>query len=112
MTQSEFQALERILDHLTLQAASISAEVTQLKTGQALIEQRLDSEKASALREAALLKQLADMGAEHKAAMAEKIIEIKESDFTFHLRVLTGIVLFLAFASFPQLYHLWKAFKP
>lgn len=112
MTQSEIQALLHRFDGLTIQLADVSAKVQTLSTGQALIEQRLDSEKAAALRETELVKQIAEMKWKYEADIATKVAEFKESSFNFHLRVLTSIVMFLAIASFPQLYHMWKTFKP
>lgn len=112
MTQSEIQALLHRFDGITLQLADVSAKVQTLSTGQALIEQRLNSERAAAARETELVKQLAELDAKFKTQMAAKEIEVKEKAFNFHLRILTGIVLLLAFASFPQIYAMWKAFKP
>lgn len=63
MTHSEFQALRDMLAGLRLQFDDMSAKVAELNMGHALIAQRLDSEKLAALREAELIKQLAEMDA-------------------------------------------------
>lgn len=112
MTQSEFQALEKLLDRLTIQIDDMSAEVIKLTTGQALIEQRLAADKTSAARETELIRALAAKEVEMNERLHVAKAEVKESHFAFHLRVLTSVVILLAVASFPQLYHLWKAFKP
>lgn len=129
MTQGEFHALEKLLDRLTIQVNSVSAEVGELKSGQALIEQRLDSEnaaaaretelvkalsnseKAAAARESEMMRMLAGKDSEMKEQMAKRIVEITESQFRFHLRVLTALVTLLAVASFPQLITVWKTLK-
>lgn len=111
MTQSEFQALERLLDRLTLQVDDMSAKVGELTTGQQLIEQRLLADKTSAARETQLIEALSKKEIEMNERLATAKAEVKESHFTFHLRVLTSLVLLLALASFPQLVVLWKAVK-
>lgn len=112
MTQSEIQALLLRFDGITIQLADVSTKVQTLSTGQALIEQRLNSEKAAAARETELIKQIAEMQSKFKTEIASKEIEVKEKAFNFHLRVLTSIVVLLAIASSPQLYALWRNFKP
>lgn len=90
----------------------MSAKVSTLTTGQALIEQRLASDKTSAARETELIRALAAKEVEMNERLEAKTTEVKESKFTFHLRILTSIVVLLALASFPQLYALWRNFKP